>query len=231
MATTTRLGLAILEDATARAASIINANDLIIDNAALVTIANTFTQSQTLADGANLIFGTATGSQIGTSATQKLGLWGATPVVRPASNAELRASLIAIGAITGGINDMSLNGGNLIANQGAFSGAIGGSGTPTTFKRFILTFPTDADYTLAVGEKDAFYIDVQNATITATRNIIVPGAAGGTYCVVNRHSTQSVILKTAANAGITVPALRSRIIGFLGGTVAFAITGSQDWSV
>lgn len=34
-------------------------------------------------DGANILLGTTTGTKIGTLATQKIGLWGATPVVRP----------------------------------------------------------------------------------------------------------------------------------------------------
>ena len=36
-----------------------------------------------LNDGANIALGTATGTQIGTSTTQKLGFWNASPVVRP----------------------------------------------------------------------------------------------------------------------------------------------------
>ena len=39
------------------------------------------------ADGMNLTFGTATGTQIGTSSTQKLGFYGATPIVRPTMGA------------------------------------------------------------------------------------------------------------------------------------------------
>lgn len=37
----------------------------------------------TLADGKNLVFGTTTGTQIGTSSTQKLGFFGVTPVSQP----------------------------------------------------------------------------------------------------------------------------------------------------
>jgi hypothetical protein len=36
-----------------------------------------------LADGANLALGSSTGTQLGTSSTQKLGIWGAVPIVRP----------------------------------------------------------------------------------------------------------------------------------------------------
>jgi hypothetical protein len=37
----------------------------------------------TLADGAGVAVGSAAGSRLGTASTQKLGFWGATPVVRP----------------------------------------------------------------------------------------------------------------------------------------------------
>ncbi len=40
-----------------------------------------------IADGVNLTLGTATGTQIGTSATQKLGFFGATPVNQPTMGA------------------------------------------------------------------------------------------------------------------------------------------------
>jgi hypothetical protein len=36
-------------------------------------------------DGTGIVLGTATGSMVGTDPAQKLGLWGATPVVRPAA--------------------------------------------------------------------------------------------------------------------------------------------------
>lgn len=39
----------------------------------------------TLADGLNLVTGTATGMKIGTGATQKLAFWNATPIVQPAA--------------------------------------------------------------------------------------------------------------------------------------------------
>lgn len=45
----------------------------------------TLATSTTLAEGINIIVGTTTGSQIATGATQKLGFYGATPVVQPAA--------------------------------------------------------------------------------------------------------------------------------------------------
>lgn len=42
----------------------------------------TFSGALTLADAKNIILGSTTGSQFGTAATQKLGFWGATPIVQ-----------------------------------------------------------------------------------------------------------------------------------------------------
>ena len=67
----------------------------------------------TMAEGANVVAGTTTGTKVGTSATQKVGFYGATPVVRPTAtpaNAtdlataqtlvnDLKAKLIALGLI------------------------------------------------------------------------------------------------------------------------------------
>jgi hypothetical protein len=39
----------------------------------------------TLADGVDFVFGTTTGTQLGTASIQKLGLWGVSPVIQPAS--------------------------------------------------------------------------------------------------------------------------------------------------
>lgn len=47
--------------------------------------ANTFTATQTLADAANIVVGTTTGTKIGTATTQKLGFYNAAPVVQQAT--------------------------------------------------------------------------------------------------------------------------------------------------
>jgi hypothetical protein len=45
--------------------------------------------SHTLADGANIVVGTGTGTKIGTSASQKLALWNATPTAQPTGRVTL----------------------------------------------------------------------------------------------------------------------------------------------
>jgi hypothetical protein len=76
----------------------------------------------TLADGNNVAVGTTTGSQIGTGATQKLGFFGATPVVQPANTTDLRQLLINLGLLaSGGATPLSLAGGSLTVGAGVVS--------------------------------------------------------------------------------------------------------------
>jgi len=66
----------------------------------------TFATSITLLDSQNLILGTSVGTKIGTSSTQKIGFFGATPVVQQASianpsggvtvDAEARTAIISV---------------------------------------------------------------------------------------------------------------------------------------
>jgi len=128
------------------------------------------------------------------------------------------------------VSGTSLLTGLLTAGAAGFSGVVGGSGTAFSFKRFALTFPSDADYTLAAGEKDAVLIDVQTGVITAPRNIIVPGTGSGFYYVINRNA-QAVTLKTSGGTGIAVASARARVIVFPSGVNAFALTANQDYTV
>jgi len=61
-------------------------------------------------DTKNVIFGTTSGSQIGTAAAQKIGFWGATPVIQPASTGETVGFTAGIGT---GVNDDSTFTGNV----------------------------------------------------------------------------------------------------------------------
>jgi len=79
----------------------------------------------TLADAANLIVGTSTGTQIGTSTSQKLGFFGATPVVQQTSTTDLRVALINLGLYaTGGASPLDLNGGTLKTPTITYAGAM-----------------------------------------------------------------------------------------------------------
>ena len=63
----------------------------------------------TLADGADLVLATTAGTQIGTGATQKLGFWGATPVVQPSTTGTTAGFTAGTGT---GVNDDSTFTGN-----------------------------------------------------------------------------------------------------------------------
>jgi len=68
----------------------------------------------TIADGVNWSFGSGVGTQVGTAATQKLGFYGATPIVQPGSTTDLRTALINLGLYaSGGATPLNLNGGAL----------------------------------------------------------------------------------------------------------------------
>lgn len=79
----------------------------------------------TFADAKNIVFGTVTGTKIGTSALQKLGFFNATPIVQPGATTDLRTALINLGLYaSGGASPLDLNGGALTAATVAVSGAI-----------------------------------------------------------------------------------------------------------
>lgn len=61
-------------------------------------IANTFTVDQTLGSGVDIITNTGTGTMIGTAASQKLALWGASPVVQPTAVADADGTLGSVNA-------------------------------------------------------------------------------------------------------------------------------------
>jgi len=206
MATTTRLGITLLEES--------QADKEVTVNEAL----NTIDAEAGLLDGSN-------------AWTGNNGWYGASPVGAASVGQELFARLIALGFLASGTMPVNTNGGSLTAGVTALSGTLGGSGsTAFSLKRTALTFGSDADHTLTSGQADSIVIDVQTGVITATRNIIVPGTGAAFYIVINRNA-QSVVLKTSGGTGITVPSTRARLIFFPTGVNAFALTPSQDYTV
>jgi len=71
----------------------------------------TFEKLLQLLDGRHLQLGNTTGTKIGTAATQKLGLWNATPIVQPSG--------------TGETAGFSAGAGTNVTDQSTFTGNVG----------------------------------------------------------------------------------------------------------
>jgi hypothetical protein len=96
----------------------------------------------TIADGVNWSFGSSSGTQIGTAATQKLAFYGAAPIVRPSGTTDLRAALVNLGLYApGGASPLNLNGGALTAGSAMIVDA-GNVALGTTTGTQIGTAPT-----------------------------------------------------------------------------------------
>lgn len=166
-------------------------------------------------------------SQTGGAAT--VGLYGVPPVIRAASNEDLRTSLINLGAITGGVNPLNTNGGALTVGAVAASGAHGGSGTAFQFARLAFTFAADANETLDATNKAFVIIDIQTGVLGAQRDLLVSGNAGAFYIIINREAF-AVNVRVGANTGIVVGSHKSRILCFPGGTNCFSLTPDVDYT-
>lgn len=66
----------------------------------------TLTGDLTMTDGEHIVFGTASGSKIGTAATQKFAFYGATPVVQPAGAGQ---AAVAMGNENGEISNLTFS--------------------------------------------------------------------------------------------------------------------------
>jgi hypothetical protein len=191
------------------------------------------TMLQVDANGRDITLDATTGSKFGTAASQRLAFFGATPIVQPVTNSDIRTALVNLGLLAGGANPLNTNGGAIVVGAASFSGDISGSGaTAFSVKRYSRTFTSDADYTLLTGEADAVVIDVQQEggpILTTTRNIIVPGTGSAVYRVVNRNA-QSIGLKTSGGTAILVPPGHSRDIYFPTGVNAFAAGHAVDYT-
>lgn len=93
------------------------------------TVATWDGRKVTLQDGYDFVIGTTTGTKIGTGSTQKIGLWGVTPVVQQANSTSLETVLSNIGA------------------------RVAGSAAPITIGTFSSTSTTDSTTTTTGGGK------------------------------------------------------------------------------
>lgn len=74
-----------------------------------VSVSNLVAAARTIPDGGNIAVGTSAGTKIGTSSSQKLGFFDATPVVQQPLTSDLLDSLQALGLIASGSGNTPLN--------------------------------------------------------------------------------------------------------------------------
>jgi len=79
--------------------------DTHVDNTNLDTHGSTIAATITFAELANMSLGATTGTKLGTTTTEKLGIWGATPIVRPTA---LTTALTTVTYTTPGTPDYAL---------------------------------------------------------------------------------------------------------------------------
>lgn len=152
----------------------------------------------TVTDATNIVVGTTTGTQIGTSTSQKLGFYGATPVVRPSgdiSTALGNLGLVASGTIS--VADISATGTpsatTYLRGDGSWSTPSGSGGGITRTVSSIST-PTTAG-----GSASTDYVYFVSGTTTLT----LPTAVSNT----NRYTVKN----TGANT-VTVATTSSQTI-------------------
>jgi hypothetical protein len=73
--------------------------------------------THTLADAANIVVGTTTGTKIGTATTQKIGFWNTTPVVQPSGANQAAITNTAIGTADGALVSIGTTYSNTVANN------------------------------------------------------------------------------------------------------------------
>lgn len=64
-------------------------------SSSITTMSNKTLQTTTMADAADLILSTGTGTKIGTATNQKLAFWNKAPVVQPVNNADTSGLTLA----------------------------------------------------------------------------------------------------------------------------------------
>lgn len=102
--------------------------------------------------------------------------------------------------------------------------------------RATATFPTDSDYTLPWTDTYASqvarnYVLNVTGTISATRNLVVPSIEKPYIIQNNTTGGQSIIVKTAAGTGITVPNGKTALVYTDGTNVTSAVTYIPDLAV
>lgn len=188
----------------------------------------------TLTDATNLVFGTSTGTKIGTATSQKLGFYNATPIIRPSgsiltalSNLGLVGSpTLASTALSDTASLAYLASANTFTAGQTVAGSTdtqqlivkGAVGQTVGLQHWRNSADTTLAYISAVGY-------AQFAGISSTANALIDGSADNIQLRVQGHSVQNAALQTWENSAGTV-------VGSVSGTGAIAsnISSGIYWS-
>jgi len=137
----------------------------------------TIEESVGVTDAKNFAFGTTTGTKLGTSTSQKIGFFDATPIVQPANTTDLRTAIINLGLLaTGGATPLNLNGGDLTCDDIVCDEIGCGHITMGDAKNVILNTTTGTKIGTATTQKLAFFNStpiVQPVNTTDLRTAII----------------------------------------------------------
>lgn len=131
--------------------------------------------TKTVFDGANISFGTVTGTKLGTTTSQKIAFWNATPVDQPAVTADLLDSLQEVGLIASGSGNTPLN-----LSSGAVTCGDVTCGTITLgdAKNIVVDTSTGTKIGTATTQKLGFFNATPVAQPTAVANITTTATTG-----------------------------------------------------
>jgi hypothetical protein len=196
--------------------------------------------------------GTVNGNKLGASATNKIGFWGVTPIIRPSSATDLRQALINEGLYaTGGATPLNLNGGTL--TSGAFSGTIGSfSGNTTVGGTLGVTgdetvggkLTTTGAITGPIPDKGGEVVNVKTfgavgdgvTNDTATFNAALTALSGGGTCLVPKGtyliSASGITSHVLSNVHLVGVGRGASILMIAGmPTHNFLFCSGDNWSV
>jgi len=136
------------------------------------TLSTTASSLVTLGDASNIAVGTTTGTEIGTATTQKLGFYGATPVVQPAAATDIKTALVSLGLLASGASPLNL--GSAALGSGTFTIADGSN--------IVLGATTGTKIGTATTQKLGFYnaAPVVQQLQGAITNSVTAGGSTGT---------------------------------------------------
>jgi hypothetical protein len=146
----------------------------------------------TWADGANFVVGTSTGTEIGTSTSQKIGFFGTTPAIQTTGSTDVVAGLVTLG-LRAATSNPPIN---------------VGTGTVTCGSVVAPTFGTTSAANANLQYNSGTVLSmVGKATSSAATSLEqVTGVTGMTYTVGLLHTSTTVNSGTSVNLGVNVPA-------------------------